>query len=222
MASLRSFITGVLLLVASSAFAVSGVLDFTSFSHNADPNFSTDYGGFTFGPAWFDNPKTELRDPYLALSTNGGARSNLIQRADHSAFTLDSFTYGGRSNGGVAYLVMYNGANTVFSGTTNNAGKLQFRSPIDVPGGATLNVASSTGYTGQITAFAFAFKTPGGGFGDGSDSNQFLFDNVAFSNATATPVPPLPAVPLPAVPEPSVYLLFLAGLGALIFKAKRM
>jgi hypothetical protein len=220
--NLRTLIASAALALSVGAHAESGTLTFSDFVHNADFNASTLYHGFSFGSAWFPNPSTEIRDPYLALSTNGGARSVFVERADHTPFNLDSFNYAGRSDTGLAYLVMYNGGTTVFSGTTDNNGKLQFKTlapaPTGVPGGQTFSVAATSGYTGQITGFSFAFKAAGGGFGDGSDSLQFAFDTMKYSNATAAAA--LPPV-TPAVPEPQTYALILAGLGVLVFKGRR-
>lgn len=219
--NLRTLIAATALVMSAGAHAESGTLTFSDFVHNANSDAATIYHGFSFGPAWFPNPAGELRDPYLALSTNGGSRSVFVERADHTAFNLDSFNYSGRSDTGLAYLVMYNGGTTVFSGTTNNNGKLQFKTlapaPNGVPGGQTYNVGADSHYTGPITGFSFAFKANGGGFGDGSDSLQFAFDTMQYSNATAAALPPI----APAVPEPAGWAMLLAGLGALVFKGRR-
>lgn len=211
---MRAFLL-VLAFAWNTAFAAataSGTLNFTSFAHNADANAATQYEGFTFGAAWFDNPKIELRDPYITPSTNGGSRSTIITRADLSPFILESFTYGGRSSNGVAYISIYgtNGQTLYSSQAVND--KIQFLSPLDAPGGQTFNVATQTGVTSPILGFAFSFKTGGGGLGDQSDANQFLFDNLKYSGATIQAAP---------VPEPSAWLMLLAGTIALVFKARR-
>lgn len=159
---------------------------FGGFNFNVPPALSTYYiNNGSFGTS------------YVAFSPSTSARTFTL--TSQTPFYLDGINFFSRRTvdaAGDVYLVLYNGATTVYNGLNERDGRITFNgvSTTYVPMVEDPDTRTSSPYTGLITGFGLAFTHP-----TSNDLDHLAMDNLQVRI-------------LSSIPEPAVYGLLAGGL----------
>ena len=158
------------------------------------------YGGFNFNVApalstYYINDGS-FGTSYVAFSPSTSARSFTL--TSQTPFYLDGINFFSRRTADAAgdvYLVLYNGATTVYNGLNERDGRITFNgvSTTYVPMVEDPDTRTSSPYTGLITGFGLAFTHP-----TNNDLDHLAMDNIQVRI-------------LSSIPEPAVYGLLAGG-----------